>query len=125
GTSSRIRNYLGFPDGVSGTELAQRAYQQAWVFGTGFVYGNPATSLAKDQDLLVVGLEDGSEARARAVVIASGVSYRRLEVPELEALAGAGVFYGAGTVEAQAIAGERAFVGGGGHSAGPAALQPS
>jgi len=122
GTSSRIRNYLGFPDGVSGTELAQRAYQQAWVFGTNFVYGNPATSLAKDGDLLVVGLEDGSEARARAVVIASGVSYRRLGVPELEALAGAGVFYGAGTIEAQAIAGKPAFVVGGGNSAGQAAL---
>ncbi|HUK69130.1 MAG TPA: FAD-dependent oxidoreductase, partial [Streptosporangiaceae bacterium] len=55
GTSSRIRNYLGFPGGISGAELAQRAYQQAWVFGTHFVYGNPATSLARDLDLLVVG----------------------------------------------------------------------
>ena len=125
GTSSRIRNYLGFPDGVSGAELAQRAYQQAWVFGTGFVYGNPATSLAKDQDLLVVGLEDGSQTRARAVVIASGVSYRRLGVPELDALAGAGVFYGAGTIEAQAVAGKPAFVVGGGNSAGQAALHLS
>jgi thioredoxin reductase (NADPH) len=125
GTSSRIRNYLGFPDGVSGTELAQRAYQQAWVFGTHLVYGNPATSLAQDQDLLVVGLEDGSEARARAVVIATGVSYRRLEVPELEALAGAGVFYGAGTIEAQAVAGKPVFVVGGGNSAGQAALHLS
>src|SRR5215470_2113140 len=125
GTSSRIRNYLGFPDGVSGTELAQRAYQQAWVFGTNFVYGNPATSLAKDGDLLVVGLEDGSEARAKAVVIASGVSYRRLGVSELEALAGAGVFYGAGTIEAQAVAGKPAFVVGGGNSAGQAALHLS
>src|SRR6185437_11302784 len=98
GTSSRIRNYLGFPDGVSGGELAQRAYEQAWAFGTHLVYGNPATSLAKDQDLLVFGLEDGSQARARAVVIATGVSYRRLGIPELEALAGAGVFYGAGTI---------------------------
>src|SRR5215469_2063717 len=122
GTSSRIRNYLGFPDGVSGTELAQRAYQQAWVFGTGFVYGNPAISLAQDRDVLVVGLEDGSQARARAVVIATGVSYRRLGVPELEALAGAGVFYGAGTIEAQAVAGKPAFVVGGGNSAGQAAL---
>jgi len=122
GTSSRIRNYLGFPDGVSGAELAQRAYQQAWAFGTGFVYGNPATSLGQDRDLLVVGLEDGSQARARAVVIASGVSYRRLGVPELEALAGAGVFYGAGTIEAQAVAGKPAFVVGGGNSAGQAAL---
>src|SRR5215468_10611234 len=122
GTSSRIRNYLGFPDGVSGGELAQRAYQQAWVFGTGFVYGNPATSLAKDQDLLIVGLQDGSQAQARTVVIATGVSYRRLRVPELEALAGAGVFYGAGTIEAQAVAGKAAFVVGGGNSAGQAAL---
>ncbi len=125
GTSSRIRNYLGFPDGVSGAELAQRAYQQAWAFGIQFVYGNPATSLAKDQDLLVVGLEDGSQARARAVVIAAGVSYRRLGVPELEALAGAGVFYGAGTIEAQAVTGKPAFVVGGGNSAGQAALHLS
>jgi thioredoxin reductase (NADPH) len=125
GTSSRIRNYLGFPSGVSGGELAQRAYEQAWVFGTHFVYGNPATSLAKDRDVLVVGLEDGSQVRARAVVIASGVSYRRLQVPELEALAGAGVFYGAGTIEAQAIAGKPAFVVGGGNSAGQAALHLS
>ncbi|MGH3219879.1 MAG: hypothetical protein ACRDPY_14440 [Streptosporangiaceae bacterium] len=57
------------------------------------MYGNPATSLAQDRDLLVVGLQDGSQARARAVVIATGVSYRRLGIPELEALAGAGVFY--------------------------------
>jgi len=125
GTSSRIRNYLGFPDGVSGTELAQRAYQQAWVFGTHLVYGNPATSLAQDQDLLVVGLEDGSQAQARTVVIASGVSYRRLGIPELEALAGAGVFYGAGTIEAQAVTGKPAFVVGGGNSAGQAALHLS
>jgi thioredoxin reductase (NADPH) len=125
GTSSRIRNYLGFPDGVSGAELAQRAYEQAWVFGTHLVYGNPATSLVQDQDLLVVGLEDGSDVRARAVVIASGVSYRRLEVPELEALAGAGVFYGAGSIEAQAITGKPAFVVGGGNSAGQAALHLS
>jgi thioredoxin reductase (NADPH) len=122
GTSSRIRNYLGFPGGVSGVELAQRAYEQAWVFGTDFVYGNPATSLAKDGDLTVVGLEDGSEIRARAVLIATGVSYRRLGVPELEALVGAGVFYGAGTIEAQAVAGKYAIVVGGGNSAGQAAL---
>jgi thioredoxin reductase (NADPH) len=122
GTSSRIRNYLGFPNGVSGVELAQRAYEQAWVFGTHFVYGNPATSLAQDRDLLVVGLRDGSEVRARAVVIASGVSYRRLGVPELEARVGAGVFYGAGTIEAQAVVGKPAFVVGGGNSAGQAAL---
>jgi thioredoxin reductase (NADPH) len=98
---------------------------KVWVFGTHLVYGNPATSLAKDRDLLVVGLEDGSQARARAVVIATGVSYRRLGIPALEALAGAGVFYGAGTIEAQAVAGKPAFVVGGGNSAGQAALHLS
>jgi thioredoxin reductase (NADPH) len=122
GTSSRIRNYLGFPHGVSGVELALRAYQQAWGFGAHFIYGNPATSLGAEGGLRVVGLEDGSQVRARAVVIATGVSYRRLDVPELEALAGAGVFYGAGTIEAQAVTGKPVFVVGGGNSAGQAAV---
>jgi thioredoxin reductase (NADPH) len=122
GTSSRIRNYLGFPNGVSGVELALRAYQQAWGFGAHFIYGNPATSLATGEDLHLVGLEDGSQVRARAVVIATGVSYRRLTVPGLEALAGAGVFYGAGAIEAQAMAGKPVFVVGGGNSAGQAAV---
>jgi thioredoxin reductase (NADPH) len=103
-------------------ELARRASEQAWMFGTHFVYGNPATSLARDRDLLVVGLHDGSEVRTRAAVIASGMSYRRLGVPDLESLVGAGVFYGAGTIEAQAVAGKPAFVVGGGNSAGQAAL---
>ena len=122
GTSSLIRNYLGFPWGVGGAELALLAYQQAWLFGAHFVYGNPATSLAQDADLRVVGLQDGSEVRSRAVVIATGVSYRRLGVPELESLVGAGVFYGAATVEAKALTGKQAFVVGGGNSAGQAAL---
>jgi thioredoxin reductase (NADPH) len=125
GTSSLIRNYLGFPRGVSGAELAGRAYEQAWMFGTQFVYGNPATSLATDGDLCIVGLQDGSAVTSRAVVIATGVSYRRLAVPELESLAGAGVFYGAATTEARALAGKRAFVVGGGNSAGQAALHLS
>jgi thioredoxin reductase (NADPH) len=122
GTSSLIRNYLGFPRGVSGVELASRAFNQAWMFGTHYVYGNPATSLARDGDLHVVGLQDGSSVTCRAVIIATGVSYRRLAVPELESLVGAGVFYGAGTAEAQAVAGNRVFVVGGGNSAGQAAL---
>src|SRR6266851_1483283 len=125
GTSSLIRNYLGFPRGVSGAELAGRAYEQAWMFGTQFVYGNPATSLAIDGDLRIVRLQDGSAVTSRAVVIATGVSYRRLAVPELESLAGAGVFYGAATTEAQGLAGKRAFVVGGGNSAGQAALHLS
>ena len=95
------------------------------MFGTQFVYGNPATSLAIDGDLRIVGLPDGSAVTSRAVIIATGVSYRRLAVPELESLAGAGVFYGAATTEARALAGKRAFVVGGGNSAGQAALHMS
>jgi thioredoxin reductase (NADPH) len=125
GTTSLIRNYLGFPRGVTGAELAGRAYEQAWMFGTQFVYGNPATSLATDGDLCIVGLQDGSAVTSRAVVIATGVSYRRLAVPELEPLSGAGVFYGAATTESQALAGKQAFVVGGGNSAGQAALHLS
>jgi thioredoxin reductase (NADPH) len=121
GTSSLIRNYLGFPHGVSGAALAFRAYRQALTFGTQFVYGQ-ATSLAGAGDLHVVGFADGRTVTARAVVIATGVSYRRLEIAELEPFAGAGVFYGASATEAGALAGKRAFVVGGGNSAGQAAL---
>jgi thioredoxin reductase (NADPH) len=125
GTSSLIRNYPGFPRGVSGVDLAWRLYQQAWMFGTRFIYGNPATTLAHEGGLHVVGLQDGSEVRGRAVIVATGVSYRRLAVPGLESLVGAGVFYGAATVEAQAVAGRHACVVGGGNSAGQAALHLS
>jgi thioredoxin reductase (NADPH) len=122
GTSSRIRNYLGFPRGISGAELALRASDQAWGFGAHFIYGNPATSLTAEENLHVVGLADGSQIRSRAVIIATGVSYRRLGIAEMESLAGAGVFYGASTIEAQAVAGKPVFVVGGGNSAGQAAL---
>jgi thioredoxin reductase (NADPH) len=107
---------------VGGADLALQAYQQAWLFGAHFLYGNPAISLEADADLRVVGLQDGSEVRSRAVVIATGVSYRRLGVPELESLVGAGVFNVAATVGAQAVAGKPVFVVGGGNSAGQAAL---
>jgi thioredoxin reductase (NADPH) len=122
GSSSLIRNYLGFSRGVSGSELAQRAYQQAWVFGTDFVLMRDVTSLRTHGERLVLSISDGSEVRARAVVLATGVSYRRLEVPSLEALVGSGVYYGAATSEAQALAGGHAYVVGGGNSAGQAAL---
>jgi len=125
GTSSRIRNYPGFPRGISGVELAWRAYQQAWGFGAHFIYGNPATRLATEEGMHVVGLKDGSQVRSRAVIIATGVSYRRLGIAGLESLVGAGVFYGASTIEAQAVAGKPAFVVGGGNSAGQAALHLS
>jgi hypothetical protein len=95
------------------------------MFGTQFVYGNPAASLATGGDLRMVGLADGSAVAGRAVVIATGVSYRRLDVFELESLAGAGVFYGAAATEARALGGRRAFVVGGGNSAGQAAVHLS
>lgn len=122
GTSSLIRNYLGFPRGVSGTDLARRAYEQALLFGADFVYGNDAVSLRRDGGELDLRLSDGSRVRARAVVIATGVSYRRLGVPALEALVGAGVFYGAAASEAPALRGRRVLVVGGGNSAGQAAV---
>jgi thioredoxin reductase (NADPH) len=125
GTTSWIRNLVGFPGGVSGAELAVRAYEQAWLFGTQLIYSNPATSLTEQGDMRVIGLEDGSQVRGRAVIIATGVSYRRLGIPELESLIGVGVFYGASTVEAPAVSGKQAFVVGGGNSAGQTALHLS
>jgi thioredoxin reductase (NADPH) len=122
GTSSRIRNYLGFPTGVSGGDLALRAFSQAWNFGAEYVYGNAATGLRTDGAERVITLADGTEVHSRAVVIATGVSYRRLGIPALDALIGAGVFYGAATTEAAAMKGEDVFVVGGANSAGQAAV---
>jgi thioredoxin reductase (NADPH) len=122
GTSSHIRNYLGFPTGVSGEDLAVRAYTQAWNFGADYVYGNPATGLRVQGPERVVTLASGIEVRSRAVVIATGVSYRRLGIPSLDALTGAGVFYGAATSEATAMKGREVFVVGGANSAGQAAV---
>jgi len=122
GTSSLIRNYLGFPSGVSGGDLALRAYTQAWSFGAEYVYGNPATSLCPEGSELVVTVADGTEVRSRAVVVASGMAYRRLGIPALDALTGAGVFYGAAASEAKAVQGSEVFVVGGANSAGQAAV---
>jgi thioredoxin reductase (NADPH) len=125
GSSSLIRNYLGFSRGVSGAELAQRAYQQAWVFGTSFLLMREVVGLRTEGDQHRVTISDGSEVTARAVVLAMGVSYRRLGIPALEALNGTGVFYGAAVSEAQALAGQQAYVIGGGNSAGQAAVHLS
>jgi thioredoxin reductase (NADPH) len=122
GTSSMIRNYLGFPRGVSGGELAFRAWEQALIFGIQFVFGQRATGLTLRRHERVVTLSDGSEVNARAVIIAAGVEYRRLGIPALERLVGVGVFYGAAGVEAPALAGEEVYVVGGANSAGQAAL---
>ena len=121
-SSSLIRNYLGFPRGISGRRLARDAYNQAWVFGADFAFMTTVTGVAQDGDGLVVSLDDGGSVRSSAVLLAMGASYRRLGVPSLEALNGAGVFYGGSTSEAPALAGREAFVVGGANSAGQAAL---
>jgi thioredoxin reductase (NADPH) len=122
GASSMIRNYLGFPRGVSGAELMIRAVEQAWLFGAELLLAREAVSLAADGDKRVVTTDIGDVVRARAVVIATGVSWRRLKVPALEALVGSGVFYGAATAEADVMTGRRVYVLGGGNSAGQAAV---
>ncbi|BDI23475.1 FAD-dependent oxidoreductase [Herbiconiux sp. L3-i23] len=121
GTSSRIRNYLGFPHGVSGAELAQRAYQQAWMFGARFALARRASALTWESDFLVSD-QTGDGVRARAVVIASGVTYRRLELGALAPFVGSSIFYGASASEAERQAGKCVHVIGGGNSAGQAAL---
>ena len=121
-SSSMIRNYLGFPRGVSGRRLAQRAYDQAWIFGANFAFMQKATGLRREGDRLAVTLSGSRTVRARAVLLAMGASYRRVDVPELEALNGAGVFYGGPTSEAPAMAGRDVFVLGGANSAGQAAI---
>jgi thioredoxin reductase (NADPH) len=122
GSSALIRNYLGFSRGVSGAELAQRAYQQAWVFGTSFMLMRQALELRPGEPFHTLRISDGSEARARTVVLACGISYRRLDLPALSELEGAGVFYGASAAEAKALTARRVFVVGGGNSAGQAAM---
>ena len=122
GTSSLIRNYLGFSSGVSGGDLAIRAYAQALSFGAEYVYGSQARGVRRDGPDLIVALGDGSEVRSRAVIVATGVSYRRLGIPSLDALTGAGVFYGAAASEAKALTGQQVFVVGGANSAGQAAV---
>lgn len=121
-SSSLIRNYLGFPKGVSGSRLAEQAYEQASVFGASFVFMHRATALARSGHLLNVSLECGRRVTARTVILSTGATYRRLGVPALEALNGAGVFYGGPASEAPAVSGREAYVVGGGNSAGQAAL---
>jgi thioredoxin reductase (NADPH) len=122
GTSSMIRNYLGFPRGLSGKQLTARAYEQARLLGAEFIFMLRATGLEVQGDQRVVHLSDGSEAIGSAVVIATGVSYRRLGIPSLDDLLGAGVFYGAAVTEARAVSGLRVYVIGAGNSAGQGAV---
>src|SRR4051794_32303037 len=123
-SSSLIRNYLGFPPGISGRRLARSAFAQAWVFGARFVFMQRASTIGRDPDTgqLTVQLAEGGPIPARAVLLAPGATWRRLGVPELEALTGSGVYYGGPTSEIQAMAGRDVFVVGGANSAGQAAL---
>ena len=122
GTSSMIRNYPGFAQGVSGSRLAQETWQQAWTFGTTFLFMRRAEGLASEDGRYRLHLSDGSVLTSRTVVIATGAAYRRLGIPSLEALQGRGVFYGAAASEAPAMRGRDVFVVGGGNSAGQTAL---
>ena len=122
GTSSLIRNYPGFARGISGNHLAFRSFHQAWMFGAVFHFFRSATGLEVDGHEQRVLLSDGTSARTRTTIIATGVDYRRLDLPEVEALIGCGVFYGAAVTEARAMTGHPVVVVGGGNSAGQATL---
>ena len=121
-SSPLIRNYLGFPRGVSGRRLALQAYEQAWVFGANFAFMQKVTDLRREPDGIFVTLSGSGRLRTRAVLLATGVSYRRLGISAIEALNGAGVFYGGPASEAPAVAGRDVYVLGGANSAGQAAL---
>ena len=121
GSSSRIENYLGFPTGISGQELAARAYNQAQKFGAHMLVAR-ATRLICDRKPYVIELENGTRISTRTVLIATGAQYRKLPLENLSRLEGAGVYYGATFVEAQLCGGEEVIVVGGGNSAGQAAV---
>jgi thioredoxin reductase (NADPH) len=122
GNSPMIRNYPGFPHGVSGHELTRRACEQAWMFGAHMVFSQPAVGLEVRGAERVVRLAGGHQIAAKAVIIATGIAWRRLGVPRLEALVGSGVFYGAAGSELRAMEGRDVFVVGAGNSAGQTTL---
>jgi thioredoxin reductase (NADPH) len=122
GASRRIENYLGFPGGISGTELTGRAITQARKFGARVGSPYRACTLEPGEDRHLVSLDDGTEVAARAVVLATGADYRRLPVRQLDTYEGVSVFYAAGPLEGQLCAGQRVGVVGGGNSAGQAAI---
>ncbi len=122
GSSPLIRNYPGFPHGINGAVLMERTCEQAWLMGAHIVFAQQAVALEGHCGDCVVHLLDGTELRARAVVVATGIEWRRLGVPRLEELVGSGVFYGAAVSESRAMQGQDVFIIGGGNSAGQAAL---
>lgn len=121
-SSSLIRNYLGFSRGISGQQLAREAYDQAWVFGARFAFMQTVTGLERDAASIAVTLSDAGTVHAGAVLLATGARYRRIGIPEIEELVGAGVYYGGPTAEAAALSGRDVVVVGGANSAGQAVL---
>jgi thioredoxin reductase (NADPH) len=122
GSSPLIRNYPGFPHGIDGGALMERTCEQAWLMGAHIVFAQQAVGLERHGDERVLRQLDGAELRARAVLIAPGIEWRRLGVPGLEDLVGAGVFYGAAVSESRAMQDQHVFIVGAGNSAGQAAL---
>jgi thioredoxin reductase (NADPH) len=122
GSSSRIENYLGFPTGISGQDLAERAYAQAEKFGAEIVVARDAVELTCDRQRYTVRIDGGARIPARAVIIASGAHYRKPALANLSAFEGVGVYYGATPMEAQLCNGEEVVIVGGGNSAGQAAV---
>jgi thioredoxin reductase (NADPH) len=122
GSSSRIENYLGFPTGLSGAELAHRAWTQATRLGAEFMAPQEVVNLCIQDGYKVLTLSDNKEIKARAVVLTTGVSYRTLNAPGLDRLSGAGVYYGAARTEARSCSAQPVYIIGGGNSAGQAAM---
>ena len=122
GSSSLIENYLGFPAGLSGADLARRALTQARRFGAEFLLAREISSLETREGSTTLHLSDGSSLSALAVLVATGVKYRRLDTPGCEELTGRGVYYGAAGTEAEALTGEDVYIVGGANSAGQAAV---
>jgi thioredoxin reductase (NADPH) len=123
GTTSMIENYLGFPQGISGSELATRATAQAKRFGAEVLLARRLAAVTRDGPGYVAHLSDGTALRSRALLVASGVDWRRLEVPGIDELLGSGVYYGAGPSEAVTCSGCRVVIVGGGNSAGQAVIR--
>jgi thioredoxin reductase (NADPH) len=122
GTSSKIENYLGFPTGISGNELARRATVQAQKFGARIAAPVRAASIVRDEEVYCLHLADGRKLRSRAVVVASGAQYQRLPIEGIEAYEGRGIFYGATPMEAQLCGNAEVTVVGSGNSAGQGAI---
>jgi thioredoxin reductase (NADPH) len=122
GQSSRIENYLGFPDGVSGSQLTDRARRQARKFGAEVLTARDAVALEARGSARVITFSDGTEIAAHSVVLASGVAYRALDAPGLGPLTGRGVYYGSASTEAQSCSDEDVYIVGGANSAGQAAV---